>query len=99
MISIMGAPVKDGFVFKGWSHGGILYQPSDNMRVESSMTFESVWEPASVSCMIDGVGVSGDTYTLGSEGILYWYDSDGIRYLPGETIRIKDGCTYTSVPI
>jgi hypothetical protein len=99
MVSLMGAPVKDGFVFRGWLHGSTLYQPSDNMRVESSMTFESVWEPASVSCTIDGVGVSGDTYTLGSEGILYWYDSEGIRYLPGEVIRIKDGCTYTSVPI
>ena len=99
MVSLMGAPVKVGSVFKGWSYGGILYQPSDNMRVESSMTFESVWEPASVSCTIDGVEVSGDMCTLGSEGILYWYDSDGIRYLPGETIRIKDGCTYTSVPI
>ena len=99
MIPLMGAPVKDGFEFEGWSYSDDLYQPSYNLRVESDLTFEAKWIPASASCVVDGAGVSGDTYVLGSEGVLYWYDSDGIRYLPGETVRIKDGCTYTSVPI
>lgn len=99
LIQLPVAPVREGSVLKGWSIEGVIHQPGTNVLVRDDMDVHAVWAPLQPECTVDGEAYVGETLVLGAEGVLYWYDSDGTRYLPGETVTVTDGQAFISVPL
>lgn len=97
VITMIAAPLREGYAFQGWYLGNVPYSVGSNLTVTTDVDLVAVWSPETPSCTVDGDERTGVTTVLGSEGVLYWYDSDGVRYLPGETVNVDDGQIYTPV--
>ena len=97
LISLSAGPIRGGYGFSGWTCRGNTFDACTNVCVTSDMVFEACWVPNVPSCMVDGVRYEGDSVVLGSEGVLYWYDQNGIRYLPGETVAVEDGQSFLPI--
>lgn len=43
VLTLKSAPVREGYVFKGWSDGEQTYQPGDEYTITADVVFEAVW--------------------------------------------------------
>ena len=43
VLTLKAAPVRDGYVFKGWYDGENTYQPDDEYTITANVVFEAVW--------------------------------------------------------
>ena len=100
IISVPGCTeIREGYVFSGWSYDGTVFLEGDVLILDRDSSMTAIWVPCKTVCMMDGKEHVGNEVTLPAEGILMWYDDDGKGYLPGETVKIMDGMSFTSVPL
>ena len=57
-ITVLAAPTRSGYTFKGWKAGETTYQPGDKLTVNGAITFTAQWSKKSSSNDDD------DDYTL-----------------------------------
>ncbi|MBR5490624.1 MAG: InlB B-repeat-containing protein [Oscillospiraceae bacterium] len=75
-------PNREGFVFKGWKLGKVVYAAGDEVTLNESMTFKASWEKASISA-------EKVTYTLDLDGGTLAWDPSG-EYPIGTVVKLPD---------
>ncbi|MGN1045215.1 MAG: hypothetical protein ACI4Q9_04590 [Candidatus Methanomethylophilaceae archaeon] len=99
-VSVPGCTeIREGYTFSGWLYDGAVFVESDVMIADGDMSLTAVWISDRTVCTVDGEEHIEDTVTLPEDGMLMWYDGSGRGYLPGETVKVTDGMSFTSVPL
>ena len=60
VLTLKAAPVRDGYVFKGWSDGEQIYQPGASYTITANVVFEAVWVELFTYEYIDGIPADED---------------------------------------
>lgn len=87
----------EGSFFDGWRVDGVRVSPGSLVSVKSDMSFDAIWVPNAPTYYLDGVMYHGATVTLPLDGVVYWVGSNGVMYLPGETVIVIEGLSFRSV--
>ena len=70
LLPLAPAVARPGYVFIGWSEGGITYSPGGTVRPTTSLTFTAIWQAQSYTIIYNANGGSGTlpasaSYTTG----------------------------------
>lgn len=105
ILTLKAAPVRDGYVFKGWSDGETTYAVGDKYTITKDTVFTAEWNPE-YTYQFEGSEAktieNGKKITIAdapeAEGCTFAGWSDGTNtYQVGDVYEITDNVTFTAV--
>lgn len=97
-VTVGGTPVREGYIFKGWSGLGTTYQPGDTFTMpDNHVTLTAIWEEVPPEVIPD------PTYNVfyDGNGATSGVPTDATDYKEGDTVTVssavpvRDGYTFT----
>ena len=105
VLTLKAAPVRDGYVFKGWSVDEQIYQPGKLYTITKDTVFTAEWNPeytyqfegSEAKTVENGTKIT-IADALEAEDCTFAGWSDGTKtYQPGVEYEITDNVTFTAV--